>query len=133
MASPIPASHADIFDKKSFTHLTTLMKDGSPQASPVWVERRDDHIVVNSAQGRVKDRNMRRDPRVAVSIIDPENPYRGLMIRGRVIEVTTDGAEEHIDALAQKYMNQPTYPYRSEGEVRVIYVIEPESVGTIGG
>ena len=130
--SEIPASHADILDKRAFAHLSTLMKDGSPQASAVWVDTDGPMIVVNSAEGRLKDRNIRRDPRVAISVIDPDNPYRSLMIRGRVTKVSTDGADEHIDKLAKKYMGVDEYPYRTPEEVRVMYYIEPERVAATG-
>lgn len=128
----IPAEFAEILDKKAFAHLATMMKDGSPQVSPVWVEREGDKLIVNSALGRIKDRNIRNDPRVAVSATDPDNPYRALMIRGRVVDITQDGAEEHIDKLAKKYLGVDKYPYRSDDEVRVKYTIEPERVGTMG-
>ena len=128
----LPAEFADILDKKAFAHLATNMKDGSPQVSPVWVEREGDKIVVNSALGRLKDRNIRNDARVAVSATDPDNPYRAIMIRGRVVEITQDGAEEHIDKLAKKYLGVDTYPYRSPDEVRVKYFIEPIRVATMG-
>lgn len=109
-------------------HLSTLMADGSPQASPVWVDIDGDTILINSAQDRVKDKNMRRDPRVAVSVTDPQNPYKALMIRGRVKNISTQGADAHIDAMAKKYLGKDKYPFRQPGEVRVIYRIEPESV-----
>lgn len=129
---PIPESHADILDKPAFAHLSTLMKDGSPQASAVWVDTDGPLIVVNSAEGRLKDRNIRRDPRVAISVIDPENPYRSLMIRGRVAKITTEGADAHIDKMAKKYMGVDSYPFRTPEEVRVMYYIEPERVAAMG-
>jgi PPOX class probable F420-dependent enzyme len=128
----IPESHADILDKKAFAHLSTIMPDGSPQASAVWVETDGPYIVVNSAEGRLKDRNIRRDPRVAVSVTDPDNPYLSLMIRGRVSKITTEGADAHIDKLAKKYMGVDEYPFRTPEEVRVIYYIEPERVAAMG-
>jgi PPOX class probable F420-dependent enzyme len=128
----IPESHADILDKPAFAHLATIMPDGSPQASAVWVDTDGPHIVVNSAEGRVKDRNIRRDPRVAISVADPDNPYRLLMIRGRVTKITTDGADEHIDRMAKKYMGVDEYPLRTPDETRVMYYIEPERVATTG-
>ena len=131
MAS-IPAGFEDILNKKSFVHLATLMKDGSPQVSPVWVEYDGTHIVINSAKGRLKDRNMRADGRVALSATDPENPYRALMIRGRITKVTEEGADEHIDSLAKKYLDQDKYPLRNPDEVRVKYYIEPIKVATMG-
>jgi len=128
----IPEKHQDILQKKAFVHLTTLMPDGSPQASPVWIDTDGDYIIVNSAQGRVKDRNMRADPRVALSAVDPDNPYRALMIRGKVVDITTEGADEHIDKMAMKYMGKDKYPFRAPDEVRVLYKIEPTSVSTMG-
>ena len=130
--SALPESVRALLQKKSFAHLATLMKDGSPQVSPVWVDLDGDIIVVNSAQGRVKDRNMRRDARVAVSVSDPDNPYQTAMIRGRVVAITTEGAEQHIDDMAKKYMGVDRYPLRTEGEVRVIYRIEADKVSTMG-
>jgi len=128
----IPEKFRDILDKKSFVHLATNMSDGSPQVSPVWVDFEDDHIVVNSAKGRVKDRNMRNDDRVALSATDPDNPYRALMIRGRVSNITEEGADEHIDRLAKKYLDEDKYPFRAPDEVRVKYYIEPLKVATMG-
>ncbi len=128
----IPAEYRDILDKKSFVHLATKMRDGSPQVSPVWVEYDGEHIVINSAKGRLKDRNIRADERVAVSATDPDNPYRALMIRGRVVKVTEEGADAHIDKLAKKYLDADAYPFRVPEEVRVKYYIEPIKVGTMG-
>lgn len=130
--SQIPASHVDLLDKPAFAHVATLMKDGSPQVTPVWVDREGDKVVINSAQGRVKDKNLKRDKRIALSITDPANPYRMLSIRGEVVEITTDGAEDHIDRLAMKYMGVEKYPYRTPTEVRVRYVIQPTSVSVYG-
>jgi len=128
----IPAEFRDILEKKSFVHLATKMRDGSPQVSPVWAEVEGDLIVVNSAKGRLKDRNMRADERVALSATDPENPYRALMIRGRIVKITEEGADEHIDRLAKKYLNEDKYPFRTPDEVRVKYYIEPDKVATMG-
>jgi PPOX class probable F420-dependent enzyme len=128
----IPQSHADILGKPAFAHLSTLMPDGSPQASAVWVDTDGAMIVVNSAEGRLKDKNIRRDPRVAISVTDPENPYRSLMIRGRVAKITNEGADEHIDRMAKKYMGVDQYPFRQPGEVRVLYYIQPERVSAMG-
>lgn len=128
----IPKGYVDILEKPSFAHLSTLMPDGSPQSSPVWVDVDGSHVLVNSAEGRVKDENMRRDPRVAISVTDPENPYRCLMIRGRVSKITQEGADEHINRMAKKYLDKDEYPFRQPGEVRVLYYIEPESVASWG-
>lgn len=128
----IPEKYLDLFDKKAFLQLATIMPDGSPQVSPVWFEYDGKHILVNSAKGRVKDINMRRDPRVGCDILDPENPYRHLSIRGRVVEITETGADAHIDKLTKKYTGQEKYPYRGPGEIRVIYKIEPERAYAMG-
>jgi len=122
-----PENYRDLFEqKKAFANLATLMPDGSPQVTPVWFDFVDGKVRVNTARGRVKDRNMRRDPRVALEISDPANPYRYLQIRGRVAEVTEKGADDHINHLAKKYLNVDTYPYRQEGEQRVMFKIRPE-------
>ena len=126
MATAIPDKYLDLFQKKAFANLATLMEDGTPQVTPVWVDFDGQSVVVNTARGRVKDRNMRRDPRVSLALMDPDNPYRYLEIRGRVSEVTEQGADQHIDKMAKKYLGVDKYPYRSEGEVRVIFKIRPE-------
>jgi PPOX class probable F420-dependent enzyme len=128
----IPASHQDILKKKAFAHFATLMADGSPQVSPVWVDEQDGYVLINSAAGRVKDKNVRRNPSVAISATDPDNPYRMVTIRGKVVEYTTEGADDHIDKMAQKYMGKDKYPFRTPGEQRVIYKIEPKTVATMG-
>lgn len=126
----IPESYSDLIkdETKAFGCLATLMKDGSPQLTPIWFNTDGRYILINSAVGRVKDRNMRRDGRVAFVIIDPHNPYRYLQIRGKVVEITTEGAREHIDALTKKYRGLDKYPSRSPDEIRVTYKILPDSV-----
>jgi PPOX class probable F420-dependent enzyme len=126
MPQAIPENFRDLFEKPAFGHLATLNADGSPQVTPVWLDIEGDVILVNSARGRKKDRNLRRDPRVALSIIDPANPYRYLEVRGRVVEITEKGADEHIDKQAKKYLGVDRYPGRAPGEVRVLYRIQPE-------
>jgi len=128
----IPEQFKDLFTKVAFAHLATLMADGSPQVTPVWVDYDGAYIRVNSAKGRVKDKNMRRGKRVALSIQDPDNPYRYLAIRGEVAEITENGADAHIDALAKKYLGKERYPFRNPAEVRVIYKIRPDKVSTSG-
>ena len=132
MAATIPEQFKDLFTKVAFAHLATLMYDGSPQVTPVWVDYDGAYVRVNSAKGRVKDKNMRRDRCVALSIQDPDNPYRYLAIQGDVVEITENGADAHIDALAKKYLGKERYPFRSPGEVRVIYKIRPNKVSTSG-
>jgi len=132
MATTIPQQFRDLLTKKAFASLATVMADGSPQVTPVWFDYDGTHLRVNSARGRVKDRNMRRNARVALSIMDPENPYRHLSIRGRVEEITEAGADGHIDSLSKKYLGKDPYPNRRPGEVRVTYRIRPERVSTMG-
>src|SRR5439155_20607831 len=124
----IPASHADILSKKAFAQLATLNPDGSPQVTPVWVDFDGTHLIVNTAKGRVKHRNLERNPRVALSIADPENPYRYLGIQGRVTEMTEAGADAHIDRMAKKYLNKDKYPFRQPGEMRVLLKITPSRI-----
>ena len=130
MSQGIPENFKDLFQQPAFANLATIMSDGSPQVTPVWCDYDGKCVIVNTAKGRVKDRNMRRNPHVAVSIMDPRNPYRYLEIRGRVSEITEVGADEHIDKMAKKYLNLDKYPYRSSGEVRVLHKIVPERVST---
>ena len=125
--------YLDLFSKKAFGVLVTLMPDGQPQATPVWVDIADGHVLVNSAKGRQKDKNIRRDPRVTLTVIDPDKWYRYLEIRGRVVDVTEQGADAHINKMAKKYIGQDTYPWKSPGEVRVLYRIAPERVSGYGG
>ncbi|MBI2913846.1 MAG: PPOX class F420-dependent oxidoreductase [Chloroflexi bacterium] len=117
-----------LFEAPNFAHLATLMPDGSPQVTPVWVDIDGDRILVNTAEGRAKPRNVRRDPRVAISITDRNNHYSAALIRGRVVGITHEGADELIDKLAQKYIGQERYPWRRPEERRVTLVIEPEHV-----
>jgi PPOX class probable F420-dependent enzyme len=131
MAQTIPDKFIDLFQKRAFANLGTIMSDGSPQVTPVWVDYDGKYVRFNSAVGRVKDRNVRRDPRVSLTILDPDNPYRYLAIRGRVVEITQKGADDHINSLSQKYLGK-AYPYGQPGEVRVLYKIEPEKVSSMG-
>ena len=132
MADVIPEKYRDLFNKRAFAALTTLMPDGSPQTTPVWVDTDGEYVIFNSAKGRQEDRNVRRDPRVALAIVDPDNPYRYLEVRGKVAEITEHGADAHIDKMAKKYLGQDKYPYRQGSEVRVIYKIRPEHTTTMG-
>src|SRR5437764_14324566 len=129
----IPDNFLDLLrDKKAFANLATLMRDGTPQVTPVWVDYSDGAIRVNTAKGRVKARNMKEGASVALSILDPDNPYRHIQIRGRVRRVTEEGASAHIDSLAKKYLGKDKYPFAQPGEVRVMYEIEPAAVQTMG-
>jgi PPOX class probable F420-dependent enzyme len=128
----IPEKYLDLFNKKAFANLGTLMPDGRPQVTPVWIDYDGEHVIFNSAKGRQKDRNVRREPRVALAIMDPDNPYRYLEIRGRVVEITEQGAAAHIDKMAKKYIGKDKYPWGKPGEVRVIYKIKPEHTTVMG-
>ena len=132
MSSVIPEKYVDLFHKKAFANLGTLMPDGRPQVTPVWCDFDGQHVIFNAARGRQKDRNVRRDPRVALAIVDPDNPYRFLEIRGKVREVTQEGASQHIDKMAKKYLGKEKYPFAQPGEQRVVFKIKPEHVHTMG-
>ena len=132
MAATIPEKFRDLFTKQAFAHLGTLMADGSPQVTPVWCDYDGTHIRINSAKGRVKDKNMRRNKKVALSIMDPDNAYRYLGVQGVIVEITEEGADAHIDSLAKKYLGKEKYPFRQPGEVRVTYKINPEKISTMG-
>ena len=129
-AGPIPAEFLDLFDKATFAHLATLMPDGTPHVTPVWVDYDGRHILVNSAAGRQKDLNMAKRRHVAIEIPDPDNPNRYVHVRGSVVEITEVGAEEHLHRMARRYLNRDRYPdaWRFPGEVRRIYRIEPRRV-----
>jgi PPOX class probable F420-dependent enzyme len=129
----IPAQYLDLFtSKKSFAHLGTVMPDGSPQVTPVWFDLANGTVRVNTARGRAKDKNMSKNAKVALSIIDPDNPYRHVAIRGHVANVTEEGADAHIDSLAKKYLGQDKYPFRSPTETRVIYEIAVDKFNAMG-
>jgi PPOX class probable F420-dependent enzyme len=121
-----------LLEEPNIGTLATLMPDGSPQVTAVWVDTDGEHVIVNTAQGRQKPRNLERDPRVAISVVDRNNPYRQAAIRGRVVQVTEEGAEPHIDQLAKKYLGKDQYPFRQPGERRVLVKIAPTRVATNG-
>ncbi len=128
MSQAIPESHLDLLQEAVYVQLASHMDNGVIQVNPVWCSYDGTRIWVNSAKGRVKDRNMRANPNVTVFAMDPKNPYRWLEVRGLVDEITEEGADDHIDDLAELYVNQRPYPFRQEGEVRVIYKILPSRV-----
>lgn len=123
----IPPEYMDLFKKRAFGHLATLMPDKSPQVSPVWIDYDGKFLLVNSVKGRQKDRNIRRDGHVALEVQDPDNPYRYILVRGIVIEITEEGADEHIDKLSMRYKGV-LYQEKNPARIRVIYRIEPLSV-----
>jgi PPOX class probable F420-dependent enzyme len=118
-----------LFEDKNFVFLSSLMKDGSPHVTPTWVDIENGNILINTAIGRIKQKNISRDPRVALAIADQNNPYDMVTIRGKVIEqISGDPAEEHIDKLAKKYIGKDKYPGRSPGEKRILLKIKPERI-----
>jgi PPOX class probable F420-dependent enzyme len=129
----IPAGFLDLLtEKKAFAQLATLQPDGSPQVTPVWFDYTGGLVRVNTAKGRVKARNLKPGAKVALSIMDPDNPYRYIQVRGTVSKEVTDGAKAHIDSLAKKYLEKDVYPWHKEGDVRVIYEITPSAVQAMG-
>ena len=128
MNSEIPETHKDLLTGPVYVQLASHMRNGSIQAHPVWCGYDGTYILVNSAKGRVKDRNMRANPNVTVLAVDPGNPFRWLEVRGKVVDISEEGADEHIDQLSDLYIQQSPYPWREAGEVRVIYRVAPERV-----
>jgi len=130
----LPEAFKDLLadETRAFVYLGTIMPDGSPQVTPVWFNTDGTHILINSAVGRVKDRNMRARPQVALVVADPKNPYRYVQVRGRVVEITREGADAHIDTLSAKYTGALKYGGRRPGEKRVIYKILTDKVTSMG-
>ena len=128
MIQAIPREFLDLFEKPSLSHLATLMPDGSPHVSPVWVDYDGHYLLINTAKGRRKELNMRERPQVALDIVDPDNPFRFLSLRGRVVEITEEGANEHRDQLDTRYLGITTYPIRDPQETRCICKIVPERI-----
>lgn len=119
MSTTLNPTAKALVERPVLATLVTLGKDGHPQATPLWIEMIGEDLSVNTAKGRAKSNNIERDPRVAISIVDPENPYNVVSVRGTVIELTTEGADDQIDRLSKKYMGVDKYPMRQPGEVRV--------------
>jgi PPOX class probable F420-dependent enzyme len=124
----IPDEAKHLFEGKDFAHVATINSDGSPQVSAVWIGLDGDLVTFNTAEGRLKTKNLQRNPDVAVSITNQENPYENLILQGKVVEMTHDGADDDIDALAKRYLDADSYPFRQPGEERVIVKIEPRKV-----
>jgi PPOX class probable F420-dependent enzyme len=133
MSQTIEGRAEELLKAKNFCVVSTLRSDGSVHAAPTWVDVQDGRPVLNTAEGRAWPENLERDPRVTLTVQNMENPYEYLTIRGRVAERTREGADEHIDALAMKYMGAESYPLRQPGEQRLIVRIEPEHVHVYGG
>lgn len=128
MPAELSDAQKSVIDGKNFAHVATYFPNGTAQVNPVWVNREGDRVLINSAEGRAKVKNLRANPNITLEVNNHANPYEYVEIRGKVIEITTDGADDHIDFLAKKYMDADSYPFRQEGEVRVKIVIEPEKV-----
>jgi PPOX class probable F420-dependent enzyme len=122
----IPEDAIHLLEGTHLAHVATINADGSPQVTPVWVDHDGDTVMINTARGRLKDRNLARDPRVSISIVDAANPYQPLLIQGRAVEITEEGADDHIDRLAKRYLGEDVYPFRGPGEVRLLVRIEPD-------
>jgi len=129
----IPESHVDIFEKESFAHFATVLPDGTPHVTPVWVDHDDrEYVLVNTARGRRKERNVRANPKVGVSVVDPDDPYRYVSVRGEA-ELTEEGAKAHIDELARRYFDVDEYPHHGEESgPRVLIRIPTEEISTSG-
>ncbi|MFF5171598.1 PPOX class F420-dependent oxidoreductase [Micromonospora sp. NPDC000089] len=128
----LPDTLIDLLRRPAICFVTTLMPDGSPQITETWVDTDSQHIVVNTVQGFQKVRNVERDPRVAVAVADPETPSRYVAVRGRVVELTEDGATEHIDQLSQKYLGRPYPWFGGREQRRVIMKIAAEKISSPG-
>lgn len=125
----VPEEFADLFEKRAFGFVASLLPDGAPHVAPVWVDYDGTHLLVNTVEGSRKERNLRGDPRIAVAIADPDQPYRYLMVRGEVVEITREGADDHLDRLAERYTGQPRYPRRGQDDgARVVVKIRPDAV-----
>ena len=128
MSDILSSAARDLLARPVLASLATISSDGSPQITPLWIDVEGDDLVINTAQGRAKARNLERSPKVAICVVDPDNPYNVVAVRGTVIEITTQGADEHIDSLAKKYMGVDTYPMRQEGEIRLKIKIRTDRI-----
>lgn len=130
--SRIPAEAMYLLEGKHFANVATLNPDGSPQVTPVWIGHEGDTVLINTTKDRIKHRNLSADPRVSISVFDSENPYKALLIQGRVMEMTEEGADDHINALSKRYLDEDVYPFSQPGEVRIRVLIHPEKVSLTG-
>jgi len=134
MAATLETWRDLVESKKTFAHIALVAPDGTPRVTPVWIDYVNGKILMNTAKGRVKAQHLKLGSPVAISITDPDNPYRYVQIRGNVTRVTEEGARDHIDKMAKKYIGKDKYPWSKPGEVRVLYEIEPTRVsGSDGG
>ena len=132
MAATLSPGFQKLLHEPAYCQLATLMPGGAPHITQTWVDTDGEHILINTFEGSQKCRNVRRDPRVAVNVVDPTNPWRIANVRGQVVEVTTQDADRHIDQLARKYLGVETYPRRTPGQVRLILKIAAEKINAIG-
>ena len=131
MPVPLPNELLDLLGRPSLCFVATVMPDGSPQLTQTWVDTDGEHVLINSVLTHVKTRNIQRDPRVAVTVTDPDQQRHYYQVRGRVVEVRTEGAVEHIEELAQRYLGGPYPRYGGRDQVRVLFVIEPERISGV--
>ena len=131
MAATIDDRSREIIEAPNYAHVSTLKDDGTVHNVVVWVHTENGRIALNSAQGRDWPANVERDPRVTISVAKQDNPYEYVEVRGRAVETTTEGADEHIDFLAKKYLDKDSYPFRQEGEQRVKFTLAPERVNYV--
>jgi PPOX class probable F420-dependent enzyme len=125
MAKKLSPQEVELLNEPQIANVATVMADGTPQVTPVWIDTDGEHVLFNTAKGRVKHRNLVRNPKVAISVVDRNDPYRLVVLRGTA-EFIEEGADAHIDKLAKKYLDADTYPWRKETEQRVIVKVTPE-------
>jgi PPOX class probable F420-dependent enzyme len=133
MSATLEGRARELLEEPNFATLATLRADGTPHLTVIWVDVEGGDVVLNSAEGRAWPANIRRNPAVSIAVTNRENQYEYVEIRGRLTDSTTDGADEHIDRMAKKYLEADTYPFRAEGEVRIKFRIEPDAVRYAGG
>jgi len=131
--SAIPEKYQDLLESTALAHVATIGPQGEPQSNPVWFGWDGQYILFSQTTGRQKFRNLQREPRVALSIVDPSNPYRYLEVRGKVVRIDPDPDLAFIDSMAQKYLGQARYPWHQPNDQRVVIVIEPEHTTQMGG
>ena len=132
MTDTLSAKARELIARPVLASLATLNPDGSPQITPLWIDLDGDDVVFNTAKGRVKARNLEKDSRVAVSVVDPDDAYNVVALRGTVTDVTTEGADAHIDSLAKKYLGADSYPFRRDGEVRIRVTVRTDRIAMQG-